>query len=225
MNLRGLWIVAFAGLFSIAASARLSASPEDNGVFRHHEDLLDLGANVNDILAKEKDKSLSSLTVGELTALLDRISIAQQQYLWIRKSERLSLALPGLGQLENGDGRDGALYLTGSILLFAGTVVGAYFALPSNLQFSSINYFTDNFSNIHNAWSNHSFVDYLPSIGVLLGGVVLQAILRGVSSDAAGKLARQRIKDGQITFQPEPFLVMPGAGQLLFRPGVGMNMR
>ncbi len=225
MSMKALSVSVISALLAVGVSIAASAAPTEPDLFAHRKDLAQLGNDVKGILANEKDRSLSGMTVGDVTSILDRISVAQQQYLWVKKSEHASLILPGLGQYLNGDTLSGTLYLSGSVLLFAGTIVGAYFLLPSDLQFSSINYFTDSFSSIHTAWQGHSFVDYLPSIGMIVGGAVLQGILRAVSADAAGKLAKRRIKDGTITFQPEPFLVMPGAGSEMFQLGVGMNMR
>ncbi|WP_455383518.1 hypothetical protein [Salinispira pacifica] len=225
MNRRPFRTTAIALLLAVGTVAAAAAAPSEPSTFGRNKALSELGNDVNQILAQEKDKQLSNMTVGDVTAILDRISIAQQQYLWVKRSEHASLALPGLGQYLNGDTLNGTLYLSGSVLLFAGTIVGAYFALPSDLHFGSIDYFNDSYSSIHTAWGNHSFVDYLPSIGVIVGGAILQGILRAVSSNAAGDLARKRIKDGSITFQPEPILVMPGAGSEPFQIGVGMNMR
>lgn len=225
MSVKTLSVSILSALLVLGVSVTAIAAPTEPDLFAHKQDLAQLGDDVSGILANEKDKSLSGMTVGDVTAILDKISVAQQQYLWVKKSEHASLALPGLGQYLNGDSLNGTLYLSGSVLLFAGTIVGAYYLLPSDLRFDSINYFRDSFSSIHTAWQSHSFVDYLPSIGMMVGGAVLQGILRAVSADAAGKLAKQRIKDGSITFQPEPFLVMPGAGAEMFQLGIGMNMR
>jgi len=214
-----------AATFLAGIAVTATAAPTDPDLFGRNADLAELGGTVNQILAAEKDKSIANMTVGDVTAILDRISIAQQNYLWVKKSERASMALPGLGQYLNGDTLNGTLYLSGDLLLLTGTVLGAYFLLPGNLQFGTLNYFTDSYATIRSSWEGHSFVDYLPSLGVLLGGTILHGILRHVSSEAAGKLAIQRIRDGRITFEPEPMLVMPGAGSELFRFGMRMDMR
>ena len=102
-----------------------------------------------------------------------------------------------------------------------GTLLGAYFLLPADLQFTQLNYFTEPYSAIEGAWKDQSFVDLLPSMGVLAGGGLVQAKLRGVSSNHAAKLAEQNIAAGNITFEPKLTVLHGGPAAM----GFGMGMK
>jgi hypothetical protein len=101
-----------------------------------------------------------------------------------------------------GDAAGGALYVAGDIALMAGTLIWAYFLLPSNVQFSSLDYLNSPLVGISNAWQSNSIVEYLPSFGVLLGGAILKGILGHFSAESAARAARQNIEDGKVTFTP-----------------------
>jgi hypothetical protein len=64
-------------------------------------------------------------------------------------------------------------------------------------------------------------VDFLPSIGVLAGGGLIQAVLRGVSSRHAAALAERNIAEGNITFEPKVYMLPVGPGAM----GFGMGMK
>jgi len=218
-----LRIVGLTVLFLIGALS-LSAEPVWNGKSENkNPDRLMYNKQVNQILSQDKDRSLSSMTVGEITQIMDKLSVARQQYQFVKYSETLSWSMPGLGQFRNGDNLGGALFLGGDILLFAGTIVGAYYLLPSNLQFQSIDYFHDSYSSIETAWKSHSFVDYLPTAAMLLGGAIVQGILRGISAHNAGELAKKNIANGTVTFTPEPVMLFGRNGIPEF--GMGMRMK
>lgn len=175
------------------------------------------------ILSQAGDKQLGTLTGTEIRKVLDELSIARQKEAYVRRSEFASLMIPGAGQFMNHAPTSGALFLAGDIAVAAGTVVGAYFLLPSDLRFGSTNYFTDSFNTIKNNWMNHSFVDYLPSMAVAAGGMLVDHIIRRIAADNAGSLARENIRTGKVTFRPEPFLLVPG--RLGPRFGFGWRMR
>jgi len=202
----------------------LSAEPMWNGKSENENpDRAMYNKQVNQILAQNKNRQLSSMTVDEIMQVMDKLSVARQEYHFVKQSEALSRAMPGLGQFRNGDSLGGALFLGGDILLFAGTVIGAYYLLPANLQFQSIDYFHDSYSTIETAWKNHSFIDYLPSAALVLGGAILQGILREISAHNAGELAKKNIAEGTVTFTPEPILLFGRNGVPAF--GMGMQMR
>lgn len=175
------------------------------------------------LLSENGNTSLSNLSTEKLSKALGVISVARQQQAYVRRSEISSLIMPGAGQFMNHSPGAGALFLGGHLATVAGTLVGAYFLLPSNLQFGSINYFTDSFTNIHNAWMGHSFVDYLPSAAVLAGGMIVDHLIRHFAAENAGDLARTNIKNKKVTFQPEPFLLTHGPHG--FGMGFGWRMR
>jgi hypothetical protein len=141
--------------------------------------------------------------------------------------------MPGVGQFMAGDPVSGSLFVAGDLALFAGTVLGAYFLLPSNVQFGTgngtagagLDYLNTPLVGIKNAWEANSLLAYLPSIGVVAGGMILKHLLGWWSSKSAAGLARQNIADGKVTFEPElvPFWGQPDGHW--FGPGMMMRWR
>jgi hypothetical protein len=102
----------------------------------------------------------------------------------------------------NDDKTTGALLIATDVLVVAGTIVGAYFLLPDEIQFDNLNYFDDSFGEIETAWKSTSFVDYLPAAGVVVGGMVVKGILGYFAAQGAERLARERVESGAVTFEP-----------------------
>jgi hypothetical protein len=159
------------------------------------------------LAANRGTAQLGSMTVEEFEKAAARLSVAMKQEAWIHGSAMSSLALPGLGQFLNRDPLGGSLYLVGSAAVAAGTLVGAYFLLPANVQG---NWFTAPIGTLEAAFESNSVVAYLPSLGVMAAGVVVDAVLRCVSSAGAARLAERRVLDGTISF--EPVLITSGKG-------------
>ena len=173
------------------------------------------------VLAGEENTVIGDLTIGEAKELLGEMSIAYQKAAFVAKSRTMSLILPGLGQFMNNDPGMGVLFLSVDLLMGAGTLLGAYFLLPEELQFDQLNYFTAPYATIKNQWEAQSFVDLLPSLGVLAGGGLIQLVLRGVSSKHAAGLAEQNIAEGKKTFEPKVYMLPVGPGAM----GFGMGMQ
>jgi hypothetical protein len=159
-------------------------------------------------LAADRGASeLGSMTVADVEKAVARLSVAMKQEAWIHGSAVASLALPGLGQFLNRDPLGGSLYLAGSAAVAAGTLVGAYFLLPANVQG---NWLTAPIGTLENAFKQNSVVAYLPSLGVLAAGAVVDAVLRCVSATEAARLAERKMLDGAVSF--EPVLISSGKG-------------
>ena len=75
------------------------------------------------------------------------------------------------------------------VTVLAGTLLSAYFVLPANVQFGSLDYLNAPISAIQTAWESNSLVSYLPLAGVLAGGMILETVL-------PLRLRRQRGTDG-----------------------------
>jgi hypothetical protein len=173
------------------------------------------------LLARQGNTKLGDVTAGELARVLERISVAEQQVAYVQRSRAASLALPGMGQFLNGAPGSGAAFLVTDLAVAAGALVGAYYLLPADLQFDQLNYFTADFSEIRDRWQGHSFLDMLPSMGVLAGGQLLHFIVAGISGSNAAALARRNIADGKVHFEPRlPMLLMGPRG-----PGFMMGFR
>ena len=171
-----------------------------------------LRAELDSLFSTEGE--LGALSYGELRELAGRFSVARQKDRFVARSKARSFIMPGSGQLLNKDYGSGAAFLAADLAVVAGTLIGAYYLLPDDLQFRQLDYFNTSWSGIRTAWEGHSFMDYLPSMGLLAGGGVVKAILGQLSATHAGKLARRNIDGGKITFEPD----------LLFLPDGGMMM-
>jgi hypothetical protein len=167
-------------------------------------------------LAKERgDSELGSATIDDVETAVARLSIALQQEAWIHGSAMASMAVPGLGQLMNHDTLSGTLYLAGDIVVKAGALVGAYFLLPANLR---VNWFTTSFGDLETRHLANDIVDYLPSLGVLAAGAVVDMVLGHFAARGAVRLAEKNVLDGTKSF--EPVLITSGKGL-----GIGMKIR
>jgi len=147
-------------------------------------------------------QKLGDFDVAGLATLRERLSIAAQKDEYVRSISLHSMALPGLGQFETGDTASGLGFMAANLATIAGTLVLVYYTLPADLRFDRIDYFRDSFSTISNAWNGHSIVDYLPSFGVFLGGVIVDVIIRSWSSQQAGGEATRLVDSGAVKFTP-----------------------
>jgi hypothetical protein len=213
------WLI-IAVLFGTAAALFAGPVRHHPGMHRWADEDLDMvRAEIEGILAANGSRSLGDLTIDQVRDALGQISVARQKAAFIEHSKAMSFMLPGMGQFANRDPLAGSLFLTSDVLVVAGTLVGAYFLLPDELQFAHLNYFTAPYSTIETRWKNQSFVDMLPSLGVLAAGWLVDGGLRLFSSKHAGKLARRNVENGTITFEPEMFMMPFGPG------GMGMGMQ
>jgi hypothetical protein len=171
-----------------------------------------LRAELDSLFSMEQE--LGTLSYGELRELAGRLSVARQKDRFVARSRAMSFMMPGSGQMLNKDYGSGAAFLAVDLTVAAGTLIGAYYLLPGDLQFGQLNYFRDPFNKISRAWEGHSFADYLPSMAVLAGGGLAKAILGRLASSHAGKLARRNIDGGKIAFEPD-LLLLPDGGMMM----------
>jgi hypothetical protein len=159
-------------------------------------------------------KTLGELGGSELLGWSDRLSIARQRDGWLLSSMAASMMLPGKGQFMNGDRAGGSLFVAAHIATVAGSLVAWYYLLPSNLRFDQLNYYSSSFATIKSAWESNSLQGYLPSIGVMAGGMALDMVWRVWSAHSALAAAKAGIDAGRVEFQP-------WAGPL----GMGLRLR
>jgi hypothetical protein len=181
-----------------------------------------LQAELSAALQDMSTAQLGTLTVQDVMKLASRLSIAEQKVHYVQKVRMASFLFPGAGQFMAGDAVGGSLFLTGDLLIWTGAVVGAYFLLPNDLQFGSLDYLNSPVSTIDTRWAGHSVVEYLPSIGVLAGGMLLKALLGHLSAASAADDARANIASGKVTFTPNFDFLDRGPGMGM---GMGMGMR
>jgi hypothetical protein len=161
---------------------------------------------------------IGSLTVGELVKAAERVSLASQKIRYVQRARMASMMLPGTGQFMTGDALGGSLFLAADLAVMAGTMIGAYYLLPASVQFMSFDYMNRPMMDIHTAWLTNSISSYLPSIGVMAGGMVLKGVLGHFAAQGAAIRARANIADGKVTFSPRIGFFDSGFG-------MGMMMR
>ncbi len=164
--------------------------------------------------------NLASVTGDDVKMLLSQLSVAVQRTTYVQRIRRASMMVPGLGELKTGDTVGGVLLMSAHVAVAAGTLLGAYFLLPGNVRFGAggLDYLGTPIQNIETTWESNSLRDYLPSIGALAGGMVLQHVLRFVSAAHAAREARANLAAGKVTFEPRLDF---GSGGMM----MGMGMR
>lgn len=196
-----LLLIAVSG--SVFAGSKLHHRNTKKGI----GDTDSLSNELENIFTEEKDTKIGDLTFEKLEELYGRISIPLQEAAFIQKSRAASFALPGVGQFINNEPLSGALFLTADIAVIAGTLVGAYLLLPSELQ---LDYLNTPKSQIKETWRAQSVLEMLPSAGIMIGGMLIQSGIRIIASKNAANLAKQNIEDGTITFEPLTFMASHG---------------
>ena len=145
---------------------------------------------------------MGGITLGKLEEIAEGIYLASQKMEFVQRARTASLILPGVGQFINGDVVGGSLFLLMELAIVGGTIVGAYFLLPSDLQFHNLDYVNKPSVDIRNVWESHSLMDLLLPMGVAAGGLLVEIVLRGVASFHAGEVAKKNIAEGKISFEP-----------------------
>ena len=185
----------------------------------------ELKSELEAIFMDEADTVISGMTFAEVHDLLGRLSVPMQEAAYVRGSAVASMMMPGRGQFMNDDLLSGVLFLAADIAVAAGTIVGGYFLLPEELQFQNLDYLNTSFTDIKAKWrsaaESASFMDALPTLGVMAGGTILHRLIAHFSAVHAGNLARERIDAGIVTF--EPITAFSGKGHGRFGFGMGVK--
>lgn len=163
---------------------------------------------------------LGSVTGADLQQLLMRVAVAEQKVRYVQRVRTASLLYPGVGQFMTGNPGAGTLFAVGDLAIVAGTLVGAYYLLPANVQFNSLDYLNAPLQTIHDRWTGNSLLSYLPSWGVMAGGMIVKHLLGVFAARDAAQDARRNIAAGKVTFQPS--FGFWGDG---LHMGMGMGMR
>ncbi len=210
----------------LAAGAFAQAGPMMHGGWAGWGDRSSaaLNAEIASILDQNAQTQIGTMTIADWEKLEGQISVAIQKEEYVQATRRASFFLPGLGQLHTGDTTNGALFLAGDFAVAAGTILGAYFLLPSNVQFSSLDYLNTSLSGIRSTWESNTLAEYAPSIGVALGGMLVEMVLRVAASRNAESDARAAVASGKVTFQPR-LVPLFGAMGPDGRPGIGFGLR
>jgi hypothetical protein len=159
-------------------------------------------AEVSLIQTEIGEETPGDMKVREWLSLRDRLNVAAQKDRYVNLMATESYFLPGLAQFQLGDTASGAGFLALHLGVVAGTLVAAYYLLPSDLRFDKLDYFGDSASTIEDRWGNHSFTDYLPSIGALCAGIVAGQLVKHWASEHAREEATQAVDREKVTFTP-----------------------
>jgi hypothetical protein len=159
-------------------------------------------AEISNIRTELGSKPLGEMTINQLSPYWDRMDTALSKDIYLKQTSMLSFALPGAGQLRNGDTAEGLGFMALNLTVMAGTLTGAYFLLPADLRFDRLNYFNTSFQKIGDTWNSHSFNDYLPSMGTMAIGCLIDMIIRAWSSEAAYHESIAAIDSGRANIEP-----------------------
>lgn len=194
-------------VFAVLCVAFAVAGPKGS---MGHDDMGYAWRSADDYFPQEFAKlrtELSDVAFGELT--LERLApFAARLELAAAKDERVTQAasasffLPGAGQFMNGDPGAGSLFALGHLALIGALAYSWYTCLPADLQFDELNYLSASFADIEARWMAHGLEDYLPSIGIFMGGMILDMAYRFASAESARRGARAGIDAGRIKVEP-----------------------
>lgn len=218
-------------LLLLALSIAVSAFADGSEGFKAYEndDYRVYREEAAAILETKGNYPVGEFTLSEMKDLALDLSIPFQKIQYVNESKTASAIFPGMGQYMNDDPMTGTLFLVSHLTVTAGTLIGAYYMLPNELQFSNLNYISDSYTTINERWENQSIKDMLPTMGVLAGGFIVNSVIRYLSATHAGKLAQKNIAEGKIKFEPK--LILPvfgysegnGSHQSDFGFGMGMG--
>lgn len=149
------------------------------------------------------DKPIGELTLNQLSPYWDNMNLAISKDNYLNEAYMMSFMMPGAGQLRNGDALEGLGFMALNVSVIAGTLIGSYFLLPADLRFDKMNYFSSSFKTIGDTWYNHSLNDYLPSIGTMLLGCIIDFGIRFWSASDAYSDSKTAIDSGKVKVEPQ----------------------
>lgn len=154
------------------------------------------------IKAELGEREFGDLSISLLAPYWTRLSLALSKDQYLEETSRLSLMMPGAGQFKNGDTSKGIGFLSLHLAVVTGTLTSFYFLLPSDLRFDELDYLDTSLKGIHDAWQAHSINDYLPSIGAVVVGSLVNIGVRYWSSQEAYAGARDAVESGRAELKP-----------------------
>ncbi len=159
-----------------------------------------LAAELSAALEPYAGTDVGDLTVGDLQDMAARLAAAHAKASFVPRSAKMSMMMPGLGQFVNGDPGAGALFMAGSAAVAAGTIAAAWLLLPLDVQPQTL--FVAPVSSFQARFEGHTPLEYLPSAAVVVGGMLLDGVLRAASAHHAARLAAKNLEEGRVTFEP-----------------------
>ena len=139
-------------VFSVAVSPLFAESmhmEDDWGL--SEEQLLPYNQAIDQFMDERATSTMDEITIGDLRQLGATLSVVAQEEDYVRRASHASYLMPGSGHFGVGETGRGVAFLAGSVVIAAGTVVGAYFLLPEEVQFGELDYINDSFREIGTA--------------------------------------------------------------------------
>lgn len=201
-------IIAMAFIFAVlstGAFAEPMCMQDNDTAFRngHHFPGPYVKAELAAVKTNLGDKPIGELTLNQLSPYWDNMSLAISKDNYLNEAFMMSFMMPGAGQFRNGDALEGLGFMALNVSVIAGTLIGSYFLLPADLRFDKMNYFSASFKTIGDTWYNHSFNDYLPSIGAMILGCLIDFGVRVWSASDAYSASKTAIDSGKIKMEPQ----------------------
>ena len=160
--------------------------------------------SLESLLLEAEQTPLTELTVADISAAMDLVSIARQEREHIERSASLSWRLPGLGHYINGDTGSAIVFASAEVLVVGLTGVLTYLLLPPAVQQSNLNYLQSSRLDIRDRWDEISASQLIPSAAAAISGTLLGLTVRGLAARTARELAIEAIANGTVRFEPEP---------------------
>ncbi|MFW6288668.1 MAG: hypothetical protein ACOC2Q_02705, partial [Spirochaetota bacterium] len=143
------------------------------------------------LLAARAPLGIRNLTVEDLSAALDLVSLAAQQREHIDRAARLSWAAPGLGHLISGDRGAAFAFAAVDVVVGATTAILASVLLPAAVRSRNLSYLQSSFSAIEERWKSLAPAQLIPSASVVFSGVLLGVTVRSRAAESARRAALQ----------------------------------
>jgi len=158
-------------------------------------------------------KAVSEITINEVLEIAESASVVKQEQHYIRGAAMSSLLIPGMGQFKTGNTLGGVLHMTTGLAIAGGSIYGSYMLLSEDVKA-----ILGDKTAMHSYFETNDKTEMLPAFGVMAGGGVLYLINNIISSGTAVKRAKAQVESGDVTFEPDLYIVSGGFG-------FGMHMR
>ena len=182
---------------AVAVAGTAAASPAGDGV---------TADDVFDAYPFLDGKSVPDVTVNDLLAVAEQVSVQRQEHAYVMHAAGASMMVPGGGQFVVGETGRGIAHLTAGLAIAGGAATGAWFLLPDEL--TSILGDSSEVKTYFEDWQP----DLLPAAGVIAGGTLLYTINTIWSARAAARSASDQIASGDVVFEPNLAIVGAGFG-------------
>jgi len=158
-------------------------------------------AELESVKSDLSNKAIGELTIAELSPYWDKLNTAQSKDVYLKQAYRMSFFMPGAGQFRDGEIAKGFGFSALNLTVMTGTLVGFYYLLPADLRFDKLDYFNTSFRKIDDTWNSHTLNEYLPSMGMMALGCILNFGIRAWSAEDAYAGAKTAVDSGKAKLE------------------------